>query len=133
MENVGEPDWISAALHGPGYSGNTPLVQRAPFAGGGDATAWHIYVVEWLRDGFVFKVDDQTIYRVTRAMVEQHGRWAFDNPKFVILNLALGGNYPFAVNNAKTPYKGITDATVQAIKDGAGVVLIDWVRITGTK
>jgi hypothetical protein len=129
MENVGERDWISAALHGPGYSGNTPLVQRAPFAKGTDATAWHVYSVDWSKDGFVFRVDDQTVYRVTRAMVEAHGRWAFDNPKFVILNLALGGNYPFAVNKAATPYKGITDATAQAIKEDKGIVLVDWVRV----
>ena len=131
MENVGEPGWISAALHGPGYSGNTPLVQRAPFPKGTDATAWHVYSVDWAKDGFVFKVDKQTVYRVTRKMVEEHGKWAFDNPKFVILNLALGGNYPFAVNGTKTPYKGLPDATVQAIKDGKALVLVDWVRVEG--
>ncbi len=131
MENVGERDWISAALHGPGYSGNTPLVQRAPFPKGTDATAWHVYSVDWAKDGFVFKVDNQTIYRVTRRMVEEHGRWAYDNRKFVILNLALGGNYPFTVNKAQSPYKGMTDATVQAIKEGKGIVLVDWVRVRG--
>ena len=130
MENVGDPGWISAALHGPGYSGNTPLVQRAPFPKGTDATAWHVYSVDWAKDGLIFKVDEQTIYRVTRKMVEEHGKWAFDNPKFVILNLALGGNYPFAVNKTATPYKGLPAATVQAINDGKAAVLIDWVRVT---
>jgi hypothetical protein len=28
MENVGDPGWTSAAVHGPGYSGDTPLVRR---------------------------------------------------------------------------------------------------------
>ena len=88
-----------------------------PFPKGTDATSWLVYSVDWAKDGFVFKVDEQTVYRVTRKMVEEHGKWAFDNPKFVILNLALGGNYPFAVNKAATPYKGLTDSTVQAIKD----------------
>src|SRR5215212_309398 len=31
MENVGDPAWTSVALHGPGYSGDTPLVKRSPF------------------------------------------------------------------------------------------------------
>src|SRR5262245_5118302 len=30
MENVGDPTWTNFALHGPGYSGNTPLVSRQP-------------------------------------------------------------------------------------------------------
>ncbi len=133
MENVGERGWISAALHGPGYSGNTPLVQRTPFPKGTDATAWHVYSVDWAKDGLVFKVDTQTVYRVTRKMVEEHGKWAFDNPKFLLLNLALGGNYPFAVNKATAPYKGMTDTTVRAIKDGRGLVLVDSVRVQGVE
>jgi len=31
MEYVGEPDWTSVALHGPGYSGETPLVNKVYF------------------------------------------------------------------------------------------------------
>ena len=28
MEYVGEPDWVSAAVHGPGYSGEAGLVNQ---------------------------------------------------------------------------------------------------------
>jgi len=31
---------------------------------------------------------------VTRAEIEEKGRWAFDTPKFVILNFAIGGIPP---------------------------------------
>src|SRR5690606_33842974 len=47
MENVGDPSWVNAALHGPGYSGDTPLVRRRPFPPGEDATGWHVYAVRW--------------------------------------------------------------------------------------
>jgi beta-glucanase (GH16 family) len=131
MENVGDASWTSVALHGPGYSGNTPLVMRAPFTGSSDAADWHVYAVDWTPDSLVFKRDDREVYRVTRAMVEAHGRWAFDNPKYLILNLALGGNYPAGVNGVSTPYRGLPEATVQSIKKDEAVVLVDWVRITG--
>jgi beta-glucanase (GH16 family) len=138
MENVGDRAWTSVALHGPGYSGNTPLVKRAPLApstelgaGGGDATEWHVYSVDWTEDLLVFKRDDREIYRVTRAMVETHGRWAFDNPKYLIVNLALGGNFPAAVNKVKAPYHGLPETTVRAIQKDEPEVLVDWVRITG--
>jgi beta-glucanase (GH16 family) len=131
MENVGDPGWTSVALHGPGYFGDTPLVKRAPLPAGHDAADWHVYAVDWTTDALVFKVDDQVVYQVTRGTVERYGRWAFDNPKHVILNLALGGDYPAKVNGALTPYRGLPDATVQAIKRDEAAILVDWVRITG--
>ncbi|MDB4883342.1 MAG: hypothetical protein JWL95_2108, partial [Gemmatimonadetes bacterium] len=130
MENVGDSSWTSVALHGPGYSGNTPIVRRSPFSAGQDATGWHVYAVDWEPDLLVFRVDDREIYRVTRAMTAPYGRWAFDNPKFLILNLALGGGYPRAVNGAASPYPGLPDATVQRIRTDSVAVLVDWVRVT---
>ena len=130
MENVGDATWVSAALHGPGYFGDTPLVRRAPL-GRADASDWHVYAVDWTRDLLVFKVDGRAVYRVTRAMVERYGRWAFDNPKHLILNLALGGDYPAKVNGVTAPYRGLSDAAVQSIRDNEAAILVDWVRVTG--
>jgi beta-glucanase (GH16 family) len=131
MENVGDPAWVSVALHGPGYSGDTPLVSRFRFPAGQDASDWHVYSVAWTPDTIHFRVDDAVIYNVSRAMVEKHGRWAYDNPKYLILNLALGGNYPHSVNKADAPYRGLPAATVDAIKNGRARVFVDWVRVTG--
>jgi beta-glucanase (GH16 family) len=130
LENVGQADWTSVALHGPGYSGDTPLVKRATLPSDKDITAWHIYSVDWKPDELVFKVDDKEIYRVTRPMVEKYGRWAFDNPKYVIVNFALGGGYPAGVNKVKEPYFGLPDTTVQLIKEDKARMLVDWVRVT---
>ncbi len=130
MENVGAPDWVSAALHGPGYFGNTPLVKRTTLPAGKDITAWHVYSVDWKPQELVFKIDDDVAYRVTRPMVEHYGPWAYDNPKFILLNFALGGVYPASVNKVETPYKGLPDTTVQLIKDDKARMLVDWVRVT---
>ncbi|MDX1675648.1 MAG: glycoside hydrolase family 16 protein [Longimicrobiales bacterium] len=130
MEYVGETEWVSHALHGPGYSGDTPLVDRHAFPPGEDATGWHVYAVDWTPDSLVFRVDGEATYRVGRADVEPHGRWAFDNPKFLILNLALGGVYPRNVNGVEAPYPGLPAPTVDRIEAGGAVVLVDWVRVT---
>jgi beta-glucanase (GH16 family) len=126
MEHVGEPDWTSVALHGPGYFGDTPLVKRATV----DISEWHVYAVDWTADQLVFRIDDREIYRVAKADVEKYGRWAFDNPKHLIANLALGGGYPHGVNKAEQPYFGIPPSTVDAIKAGKADVQIDWIRVT---
>ena len=130
MEYVGEPDWIGVALHGPGYSGETPLVNKYFFADGTDATHWHVYAVEWDRDTITFTIDGRTIYRVTRPMVEHYGEWRFDTPKFLILNLALGGAYPFKTNGIEEPYNGLPAATVERIRNEEIAIHVDGVRVT---
>ena len=61
MENVGDPTWVSVALHGPGYSGDTPLVHRDTLPASLDVTAWHEYAVTWRPDSIVFRVDGAPI------------------------------------------------------------------------
>ena len=129
MEYVGEKDWVGVALHGPGYSGETPLVNKYFFEGGKDATGWRVYAVEWSDRQMLFKVDERVVYRVTRPMVEHYGRWVFDTPKFIILNFALGGAYPFKTNGIKKPYNGLPAQTVDQIKAGQITMEVDWVRV----
>lgn len=131
MEYVGEPDWTGVALHGPGYSGETPLVDKQVFAPGTDVTQWHVYAVEWTRDAILFEVDGRLTYRVTRPMVEHYGKWAFDTPKYVILNFALGGAYPVKTNGIRAPYSGLPQETVARIQRGDVAMHVDWVRVYG--
>jgi beta-glucanase (GH16 family) len=129
MENVGERDWVSVALHGNGYSWETPLVNRRYFPAGNDGTGWHVYSVEWTPAELVFRVDGEVSYRVTRTMVEHYGAWAFDGNKYLILNMALGGTYPFKTNGAREPYFGLPRATVDRIRAGEALLLVDWVKV----
>lgn len=130
MEYVGEPDWIGVALHGPGYSGETPFVNLAFFADDTDATDWHVYAVDWSEDRIIFKVDGKTIYRATKTMIENYGKWSYDTPKFLILNVAVGGAYPAKINGVKSPYFGIPESTVQLIRENKVMMLVDWVKVT---
>lgn len=130
METVGDSSWTSNALHGPGYFGDTPLAYRASFPHGTDVTQWHVYTADWTADSIVFKVDDKITYTVTKAMAEKYGRWAFDNPKFIILNFAIGGGYPNGVNKVTQPYFGLSQSSVDKIKAGDARVLVDWVLVT---
>jgi beta-glucanase (GH16 family) len=132
MEYIGEPDWTSAALHGPGYSGETPMINKIYFPDSDDATSWHVYSTDWSPRGFVFRVDDRIVFRATRPMVEHYGNWKFDNAKYLILNLAIGGAFPEKVNGVKSPYPGLPETTVERIKAGEAKLLVDWVRVTKT-
>ncbi len=93
MENHGSDiTSMSSAVHGPGYSGNTPFVHVRRFASGG-VTDFHRYAVEWDSTSIRYFVDDTLHYLVARGFVEQHSRWVFDQQFFAILNLAVGGNF----------------------------------------
>ena len=129
MEYVGEKDWTGVALHGPGYSGETPLVNKFVFGKGTDATDWHVYAIEWTRDAILFEIDGRLTYRATRPMVEHYGKWRFDDDKHLILNFALGGAYPFKTSGIAAPYNGVPQATVDKIKAGTVAMYVDWVRV----
>jgi hypothetical protein len=62
-------------------------------------------------------------------MVEHYGAWAFDTPKHLILNFALGGAYPRKINGVKAPYPGIPQATGERIRRDNVRMLVDWVRV----
>lgn len=128
MEFVGASQWTNAAVHGPGYSGNTPFLKRQFFAKDSGVEQWHVYGVEWSKDSMVFSVDGKAFYSVTRQMVGKYGDWVFDSPKHLILNFAIGGGYPQAVNKVSAPYPGLPAKTVELLKANRCRMLVDWVR-----
>lgn len=94
MENRGSaPSITSSAIHGPGYSGNTPFVHARALDLGTYTDSFHVFAVEWDSLAVRFSVDDTVHYVVTRGEVERYGKWAFDQPFFVILNEAIGGHF----------------------------------------
>lgn len=131
MENVGESDWASVAVHGPGYSGETPLVNKKFFPKDNDAESWHIYTLDCQTPNeLIFYMDGELVYRVTKPMIEFYGPWVFDDNKFLLLNFALGGTYPFKTNGIRSPYYGIPQETVDSMGSDDARMLVDWVKIS---
>ena len=94
MENHGSNvASMSSAVHGPGYSGNTPFVHNYPIGDGTFSDRFHTFAVEWNASQIVFSVDDKVHYRVGRDEVQRFGNYVFDQSFFVILNLAVGGTF----------------------------------------
>ncbi|RKI10693.1 glycosyl hydrolase family protein [Corallococcus sp. AB030] len=126
MENVGYGDWVSGALHGPGYSGNTPINGR--FYPSSSVSNWHVYRTEYSSSDIKWYIDGALVKTTTRAEVLRYGAWAYDKPLFIILNLAVGGGYPFGVNGASTPYYGVPQSTVDLVRNAPQTMEVDWVR-----
>ena len=94
MENHGsDVTSISSAMHGPGYSGNTPFVRSYQLATTSFADDFHTFAAEWNTSGVQFSVDGKVYHVVQRDDVQRRGNWVFDQSFFVILNLAVGGTF----------------------------------------
>ncbi|XSG76438.1 discoidin domain-containing protein [Herpetosiphon llansteffanensis] len=137
MENIGYGNWTSGALHGPGYWGAGSAGGLVNLPAGQTTGDWHTYAVEWDPTFIKWFVDDREILSFTRAqIIADYGQWTYDNPKFFILNLALGGEYPAGYNGctgnplpAGCAYFGIKQSTVDSIVAGNGLLEVDYVEV----
>ncbi len=80
MENIGYANWVSGALHGPGYWGAGSVGGRHDLPAGQTVGAWHTYAVEWDPTFVRWLIDDQVVRTVTRAdVIANSGQWVYDN------------------------------------------------------
>ena len=92
MENRGqEPTQIAGTVHGPGYSAGDSIGKDYILENDRFDTDFHIFGIEWGPNYINFYVDDVLYNQITPSDVP--GEWVFDQPFFMILNLAVGGNY----------------------------------------
>lgn len=92
MEQRGQqPSVTWGSLHGPGYSAGGAISKPYGLTNGRFDTDYHIYAVEWGEDYIDFFVDNFLYHRITPADVP--GEWVYNQPFFLILNVAVGGNF----------------------------------------
>jgi len=116
MENIGkEPTIVHGTVHGPGYSGGNGIGSPYSLPGGQAFSAdFHVYAVEWDQATVEFQVDGHVYKRVTPAELPAGTQWVYGHPFFLLLNLAVGGNWP-----------GYPDATTKFPQR----MLVDYVRV----
>lgn len=100
MENIGkEPDKVHGSMHGPGYSGGSGLTGTYTIPSGKFADDYHIFAVEWETSAVRFYVDGNLYETHTPADLPSGKTWVFDHPFFILLNVAVGGDWPGAPDN----------------------------------
>jgi beta-glucanase (GH16 family) len=116
MESIGkEPALVHGTIHGPGYSGDKGI--GSPFAlptNADFADDFHIYSVEWEPKVIRFYVDDHLYATRSPAELPQGAKWVYTHPFFLLLNVAVGGNWP-----------GSPDATTHFPQ----TMLVDYLRV----
>jgi beta-glucanase (GH16 family) len=113
MEFIGrQPGLIYAHIHGPGYSGNSGIGTGLVAGVETLRDDFHVYAIEWDQDGIRWYFDDHLYFMV--AQKDGPGPWVFDHPFFILLNLALGGDWA-----------GPPDTSTNFPQD----MLVDYVRV----
>jgi beta-glucanase (GH16 family) len=109
-----EPSVLHGSLHGPGYSGGNAVTGRFILPEGAFNDDFHIFAVEWDATRITWIMDDTRFQTVTSGDLPEGTGWVFDHPFFIILNVAVGGHFVGAPNDATTFPQ---------------TMLVDWVRV----
>ena len=107
VDAAADPDWNEGSVHGPGFTGGN-LGGRFNFPTGQTAgSAFHTYDMIWSPGSISYYIDDPTFTHpyATFTPASLNGlngaTWPFDSGQsnFIILNLAIGGDYPGSPDN----------------------------------
>ena len=92
MEYVSRsPNEIFGTIHGPGYSGGSAFGSLYQF-GEPAYNGYHTFAIEWEPDLIKWYVDDILYHTATPADVTPN-EWVFNDPVFILFNVAVGGNF----------------------------------------
>jgi beta-glucanase (GH16 family) len=84
---------VQQHAHGPGLNFGSAY----DLPGGRSVTDWHTYSIEWSPQAIEWQVDGETTRTLTR---EGAGTgWVFDHPFYILINLAVGGDWPGSPNS----------------------------------
>lgn len=91
MEYVGKkPGEIFTSIHTQSSHGNTINTRTTPFEK--IEEGFHTFAVDWDEEQLIFFVDQQPVYTYAPSNKNQDN-WPFDQPFFLLINLAIGGNF----------------------------------------
>ena len=91
LEYVGrEPGEVFTTLHTAAAHGDNGSSQKSRFAD--IEEGFHRYAAEWTAEDISFFVDDQLVYTFDPEDRSQEV-WPFDQPFYILLNVAIGGNF----------------------------------------
>jgi len=115
MELIGkEPSTIHGTIHGPGYSSKKGISSSYSLKAKHFSDAFHVFAVEWEPDAIRFYCDDVLYRTLTPADLPQGTNWVYNHPFFILLNVAVGGDWP-----------GAPDSTTAFPQE----MLVDYVRV----
>jgi beta-glucanase (GH16 family) len=109
-----QPRWHVWAVHGPDRDGKHVTVRSFHRVKRSLANRFHVFAITWRRNYIRFELDGRPYGLVQRKRYPGKGRWVYNRPMFLLLDLGVGGTFPGSPDET-TPFP----ATMET----------DWVRV----
>jgi beta-glucanase (GH16 family) len=94
MEYKGqEPNIIHGSMHGPGFYRDQPITKTFGFVDDRFDFDFYVFAIEWDENSVDYYVNEVLYQRITRDDIPRGGEWVFDQPFYVLLNVAIGGTF----------------------------------------
>ncbi len=94
MEHVGfDPDHTHNAIHTQEYNHLRGTQVTGTHYLSDATTDFHTYALEWHSDKLLFFVNDVQTMEFRKSDPPNTAKWPFDHPFYLIINLAVGGNW----------------------------------------
>ncbi|HWB60989.1 MAG TPA: glycoside hydrolase family 16 protein [Chthoniobacteraceae bacterium] len=132
MEMVNDAKTLYGTIHyGATWRDKAGSQVTAPAPDNDFSKDFHVYAVEWDKDQFRFYVDGKPYGKVDGKISDRQNQWwtaqytypaPFDQKFYLILNFAVGGDWP---NNVVTPKRKLPDADGQFPQ----TMLVKYVRV----
>ena len=96
MENIGkEPGIQHGSAHGPGFSDGHSITGAYTLPAGKKLSDdFHTYGIVKSENLIEFIFDGRSYLKVTPASIPEGAHWIFDKPIYLLLNVAVGGDWP---------------------------------------
>lgn len=94
MEHVGyDPGVIHGTIHTEAYNHIRQTQKEGKITIDDAQDNFHVYTVDWFEDKMDFYVDDKLYHTVKRDAKDDYKGWPFDQRFYLIMNIAVGGNW----------------------------------------
>lgn len=122
MEHIGrEPARVHSSIHTPSSFGNTS--HTAIKTVNTYNTEFHEYQVNWTPEKIEFSIDSVLLYTYS-PQVKNADTWPFNKPFFILMNVAMGGNWG---SDPKYETNGLKNGIDSTLTDVA--MEVDYVRL----
>jgi beta-glucanase (GH16 family) len=94
MEVIGaDLNHLIGTAHFPDHQGEHVFLQASTDVSRPLSDDFHVYAMTWDEDWLAWSLDGEEYGRISRDDFEDAGDWVFDQEFYLILNLALGGDF----------------------------------------
>lgn len=122
IEGLGrDPMTAYGTIHGPGYFGGNGF-SKTLVIGDSLSADFHTYAINWKPDYISWEIDGQVFHEATPSDVAPN-QWVFNKPFYLIINLAMGGNFAGNVDPKLTSAELVVDFIRYSKYEGFGELI----------